>query len=287
MRVRVRLLIGVVAAMATTCLAESPGYNPAWNIPATPHRVISNIYFVGTTELASFLIATREGHLLLDPGFEETVPLIKSAIARLGFKYEDIRVLLNTQAHFDHAAGLARIKQETGARLEAAAEDADLLEAGGRNDFLFGNDRTFPRVVVDRRLKDGDVVELGGLRLVARHTPGHTKGGTTFMTVVTDGGRAYQVVFAISTTINPGTSFVDNPKYPNIVSDWQRTYAILDSLTADVWLSQHSSVFGMQDKLSRVGAGENPYVDPKGFRRHVAASRQRFATLLAEQLSGR
>ena len=284
---RTAVLTAALAAIAAACLAESPGYNPAWNTPATPHKVVGNVYFVGTTELASFLIVTRDGHILMDPGFEETVPLIKSAIRKLGFKYEDVRVLLNTQAHFDHAAGLAQIKQETGARLEAAAEDAGLLESGGRSDFLFGNDRTFPAVKVDRRLNDGDAVELGGVKLIARHTPGHTKGGTTFVTVATENGRALQVVFAISTTVNPGTQLLDNPNYPDIIADWQRTYAILESLTADVWVSQHAAVFDMAGKLARINGRGNPYVDPQGFRRHVAASRSRFAALLKEQLSGR
>ena len=164
------------------------------------------------------------------------------------------------------------------------AEDAVLLESGGRGDFLFGDSRPFPPVKVDRRLKDGDVVELDRVKLIARHTPGHTKGATTFVTIAIDAGRALQVVFAASTTVNPGTSLVDNPKYPGIVSDWQRTYAILESLTADVWVSQHAGVFDMQGKLARSGQKPNPYIDPQGYRRHVASSRERFAALLAEQL---
>jgi len=282
-----RLLTAALVLASAQVLAQSPGYDPAWNRPATPHKVIDNIYFVGTTELASFLITTPAGHILIDSGFEETVPLIKNAIRTLGFKYEDIRVLLNTQAHFDHAAGLALIKKETGARLEAMAEDAALLESGGRGDFLFGDSRPFPAVKVDRRLKDGDVVELDRVKLIARHTPGHTKGATTFVTIGIDAGRALQVVFAASTTVNPGTSLVDNPNYPDIDADWQRTYAILESLTADVWVSQHAGVFDMQGKLARREQKPNPYIDPKGFRRWVATSRERFAALLAQQLQAR
>jgi len=282
-----RLLVAALVLASAQVIAQSPGYDPAWNRPATPHKVIDNIYFVGTTELASFLITTPTGHILIDSGFEETVPLIRNAIRGLGFKYEDIRVLLNTQAHFDHGAGLALIKKETGARLEAMAEDAVLLESGGRGDFLFGDSRPFPPVKVDRRLKDGDVVELDRVKLIARHTPGHTKGATTFVTVGIDAGRALQVVFAASTTVNPGTSLVDNPKYPGIIADWQRTYAILESLTADVWVSQHAGVFDMQGKLARRGQKPNPYIDPQGYRRHVASSRERFAALLAEQLRSR
>jgi metallo-beta-lactamase class B len=281
---RTRLIAAVVATAVSAALAQSPGYDPAWNKPASPHKVIANIYFVGTNELASFLLTTSSGHILIDPGFDESVPLVRNAIRSLGFKYEDVRLLLNTQAHFDHAAGLARIKKETGARLEASAEDAALLEAGGHGDFLFGASRTFPPVKVDRRLADRDAVELGGVRLIAHLTPGHTRGGMTFTTVATEGGRAYAVVFAISTTVNPGTALVDNQAYPAIVTDWQRTYAVLDSLAADVWVSQHTSVFDMAGKLARMGRGENPYVDPRGFRRYIATSRQRFAQLLAAQL---
>jgi metallo-beta-lactamase class B len=246
--------------------------------------VVGNLYFVGTTELGSFLITTPAGHMLLDPGFDESVPLIRTSMTALGFKYEDIRILLTTQAHYDHVAALARIKRETGARLYAMAEDVALLESGGRDDFVLGNDGRFPPVTVDRRLRDGDVMELGGVRLTARHTPGHTKGATTFVTTAVDRGQAHQVVFAVSVTVNPGTVLVDNPKYPNILTDWERTYAILDSLSPGVWVAAHSTAFDMAGKLARREQGENPYVDATGYRSYVARGRQRFATLLAEEL---
>ena len=291
MRLRFPVLAGLatlttaaVAFVTVPILAQYRPFEPAWNRPATPHPVIANVYFVGTTELGTFLITTPAGHILLDPGFDESVPLIRKSMAALGFKYEDIRILLNSQAHYDHAAGLARIKRETGARLYAMAEDAALLESGGADDFVFGNDGRFPPVTVDRRLRDGDVVELGGVRLTARHTPGHTKGATTFLATAVDRGQAHQVVFAVSVTVNPGTVLVDNPKYPNILTDWERTYAILDSLSPGVWVAAHSGVFDMRGKLARSGKGENPYVDAGGYRSYVASGRQRFATLLAEEL---
>ena len=274
--------------------AQSKSYNPDWNRPATPHQVIGPVYFVGTNSLGSFLITTRSGHILLDPGFVESVPLIKNSMRALGFKYEDIRILLNSQAHYHHAAGLALIKRETGAQLMAMADDAPLLESGGRGDFLFGDDYPFPPVTVDRRLRDGDVIELGGLRLVARHTPGHTKGAATFVTNAVDRGQAYQVVFATSTTVNPGTKLIDNPKYPNVVSDWERTYAILESLAPGVWVSAHTNVFDMTGKLARrttgrgaIKPGDNAYVDPTGYRAFLATSRQRFAALLKDELTAR
>src|SRR5688572_21043359 len=230
---RTRLMVAVTALVSVAALggaAQSKSYRADWNQPATPHQVIGPVYFVGTNALASFLITTRSGHILLDPGFEQTVPLIKNSMRALGFKYEDIRILLNSQAHYDHAAALALIKRETGAQLAAMADDAPLLESGGRDDFVFGDEYPFAPVTVDRRLRDGEVIELGDLRLTARHTPGHTKGAATFFTTAVDRGQAHQVVFATSTTVNPGTKLVDNPKYPNIVQDWERTYAILESL---------------------------------------------------------
>lgn len=266
--------------------AQLRPYEPAWNQPAPPHRVAANVYFVGTTELGTFLITTRDGHILLDPGFVESVPLIKASMKTLGFRYEDIRVLLNSQAHYDHAAGLALIKKETGARLEVMREDADLLAEGGRGDFLLGTTGLFPPVRADRILKDGDIIEQGGVRLLARHTPGHTKGATTFVTTIEEEGRGKQVVFCVSTTVNDGTSLVGNPKYPQIVDDWQRTYAILDTLVGDIWVSAHTAVFDMKGKSARIGQPSgNPYVDPRGFRRHILDSRQRFNTRLAGQIA--
>lgn len=280
------VLIAATVAVAGVQAQYRP-VEPAWNQPATPHRVVANIFFVGTNELGSFLITTRDGHILIDPGFEESIPLIKDSMRTLGFKYEDIKLLLTSQAHYDHAAALSTIKRETGARLEATAEDAALLADGGRSDFLFGTDGLFRPVKADRILKDGDVIVQGEVRVLARHTPGHTKGATTFVTTVEEGGRAHQVVFAVSTTVNPGTNLVDNPKYPRVIEDWQRTYAILETLVGDVWVAAHTGMFDMKGKLSRIGKSKtNPYVDPQGYRRYVANGRQRFSTLLAEQIRG-
>ncbi len=158
-----------------------------------------------------------------------------------------------------------------------------MLEAGGKDDFRFGNELMFPAVKVDRVLKDRDVVEQGGVSLVARHTPGHTKGATTFVTRAEENGKPHEVVFVTSTTVNPGTSLINNPKYPGIVSDWEKTYQVLASLTPDVWVSAHAGFFDMSGKLARAGQQPNPYIDPQGYRRYVEGGEQRFRKLLAEQ----
>jgi metallo-beta-lactamase class B len=285
--VRLAALVATLSALAAAAPAgQGSGYNPDWNRPATPHRIMGNVYFVGTNELGIFLVTTPRGHILIDPGFDETVPLIRESMRTLGFAYEDIRVLLTTQAHYDHASGIARIRRETGAWVEAMREDAPLLEAGGRGDFLFGNDYTFPPVTVDRVLMDRDVVEQGGVRLTARRTPGHTKGSTTFTTVVSEQGWSYPMAFAASTTVNAGTPLVGNTRYPDIVEDWQRTYAVLEALSPWVWVSSHNSFYDMAGKLARIGKGENPYIDPRGYRRYVANGRQRFTALLADEIAG-
>jgi len=213
---------------------------------------------------------------------EETVPVIKAALQKLGLKYSDIKILLTSQAHYDHAAGLALVKRETGAQMAAIGPDAELLEAGGHGDFVFGDELAFPAVKVDRVLKDGDVVELGGVRLTALHTPGHTKGATTFTTRVEENGRSYNVVFATSISVNPGTALVNNRKYPNIVADWEKTYRVLKGLTPDVWFSSHAGFFDMKGKSARLGANPNPYIDPAGYREYVASGERQFRAHLAK-----
>jgi metallo-beta-lactamase class B len=270
----------VICAFGATVFGAQDAFEPDWNKAAPPHRIVGNIYYVGTTELAVFVVTTPAGHILLDAAFDQTVPVITAGMKALGLRYEDIKVLLSSQAHYDHVAGLARVKRETGARLEVMAEDAPLLEAGGRGDFRFGDELTFPPAKVDRLLKDGDRVELGGVTLVARHTPGHTKGATTFTTTVDEAGKKYNVVFATSLSVNPGTALVNNPKYPSIVSDWEKTYRVMKSLQPDVWVAGHAGFFDMAGKAARAGERPNPYIDPAGYRRYVDTAEARFKTLL-------
>jgi metallo-beta-lactamase class B len=284
---KVAALPAVACLCAAAMLDAKYKVNPEWNVPATPHRVIGNIYYVGTTELTSFAMRTPKGLILLETGMEETVPVIKAGLQKLGLNYSDIKILLTSQAHYDHAAGLALVKRETGAQVAAMGPDAALLEAGGHGDFRFGDELTFPAVKVDRVLKDGDTLELGGFRLTALHTPGHTKGATTFTTRVEENGRSYDVVFATSISVNPGTALVNNRKYPNIVSDWEKTYRVLKSLTPDVWFSSHAGFFDLKGKSARLGANPNPYIDPAGYRQFVENGERQFRALLAKEGSQR
>ena len=258
-----------------------------WNDYEAPFRLAGPIHFVGTLHLAAFLIHTPQGHILMDGGMPSTAPVIEKSIKELGFKPEDIRLLLTTQAHFDHVGSHAHFKKLSGAMVQAMDGDAQLLRDGGKSDYLFGEnpDYQFPRVAVDRVLKDGDVVTLGGVRLVARKTPGHTPGSATYEMDINEGGRIYKVVFAASTSVNPGTRFAKNPSYPGILEDYRKTFAVLASLRPDIWVSGHSGFFDLQAKRKKMSK-DNPaaaFVDPAGYEKMIASKKKDFDDYLAKE----
>jgi len=249
----------------------------SWNQPVKPYRVIGNIYYVGAAEVTSFLIVTPEGHILLDSGFAETVPQIKQNIARLGFRLQDVKILLNSHAHFDHAGGLASLKELTGAKFMASEAEAALLANGGKGDFHFGDRLSYSPVTADRILHDRDRVELGGVRMTAYLTPGHTKGCTTWTMKVKEGRKQYDVVFVGSTTV-PGYKLVGNSLYPTIVADYARTFRVLKRLPCDVFLASHGSFYSMQEKaeLSARGKQPNPFIDGRGYKRFIKQTEKAF-----------
>lgn len=275
--------LAVVGASSFAHALAEQGYpktddHRAWNQPFEPFRVIGNIYYVGTAELATFLITSTEGHVLLDSGLEDAATQVLASIAKLGFNARDIKVLLNTQAHFDHAAGLAALKGVSRVSMVASEADRVLLESGGRDDFAFGNDLTFARVSVDRVVRDGETVTVGPTTLTAHLTPGHTKGTTTWTMVVREGGQEHRVVFAGSTSINPGVAVRNNAKYPGMFADFEKTFATLRALPVDVFFTQHAGAYGLVDKAARLksGATPNPFIDPDGYKRWIDAGESNF-----------
>jgi len=247
----------------------------SWNLPFEPFKVAGSVYYVGTSELAVYLITTPAGHILIDGGLPESAPLIERSIGQLGFKVEDIEVLLTTQAHFDHVGSLAALQKASGGRVMVMVGDAALVEAGGKGDYLFGDRQPFPPVKVDRVLRDGDTVALGGLTLQAALTPGHTKGCTTWTTEIADGGRQLKVLFAGSTGVNPGTVLPSMPTYPTIGADYERAFEVQAALSPDIWLAAHASLFGLAEKRAKQKAGgPNPFIDPSGWKRSVESRRQ-------------
>jgi metallo-beta-lactamase class B len=272
---------------SSTLQARYTKATPEWNQPVRPFRVIGNIYYVGASEVSSFLITTPKGHILLDSGFAETVPLIADGIKRLGFKIEDVKILINSHAHYDHAAGLAELKRMTGAQLMLSEADAATVANGGKGDFQWGDRLTYEPARADRILRDRDRVEFGGVRMLARLTPGHTKGCTTWVMKATEDDKTYDVVFVGSTTA-PGYKLVDNPRYPNIASDYEYTFRLLRSLPCDVFLGPHGSFFNLESKAERLERGEkpNPFIDGKSYRDFLDRTEKEFVDLLSKQKMG-
>ncbi|HSU58350.1 MAG TPA: subclass B3 metallo-beta-lactamase [Bryobacteraceae bacterium] len=262
-------------------------FTPQWNKPLPPYRVISNLYYVGTNYLASFLITTPEGHILINPDYEQSVPLIRASVEKLGFRFSDIKIILISHAHDDHAAGCALAKKLTGAKLMVMDADAAEIENGGAGDFQYHQHWT--PVKVDRILHDGDIVTLGGMSLVAHLTPGHTKGCTTWTMEIREGGHPYHVVIVGSPNVNPGYKLVGNTRYPQIASDYERTFRVLASLPCDIFLGAHGAYYDMNNKLKRLRAGgRNPFIDPDGYRAYVAEREHAFrAELSAQQQANR
>lgn len=255
------------------------------NQPFPPYKVVGNVYYVGTNGISSYLITTPAGHILINSGYEETPPLIRASVEKLGFHMHDIKILLNGQAHFDHIAGQAELRRMTGAKVFAMERDAPVIEGGGKGDFRFESEYRYPKCPVDRRLKDGDEVKLGGTTLVAHLTPGHTRGCTTYTFDVEDGARKYAVVVVGGTSINPGVILVNNPKYPEIAADYARTFRVLRALKCDVFLGAHGSYYGMEEKYQRMKAGAkaNPFIDPQGYLGFVDRSEAAYRKQLAEE----
>lgn len=280
----------LVASQSVPSLTGSMGQapytkaTPEWNQPVKPFRIIGNIYYVGASEVSSFLITTPNGHILLDSGFAETVPLIADGIKQLGFKIEDVKILINSHAHYDHAAGLAQLKRLTGAQLVLSEPDAALVANGGKGDFQWGDKFTYEPARTDRIVKDRDRVALGGVEMIARLTPGHTKGCTTWLMKVIEGGKAYDVVLVGSTTA-PGYTLVNNAKYPDIVSEYEYTFRLLRSLPCDVFLGPHGSFFNLKGKAERLERGEkpNPFIEGKSYRDFLDRTEKEFVDLLSRQ----
>ena len=271
----------LLLCIATPAAAQQ---NADWTRPFPPFKLIGNVYWVGTYDLSTYLITTDAGHILVNTGFAETVPQIKSGVEQLGFELDDVEILLATHAHGDHVAGLAELKRLTGARMMMSEADSVLLEDGGVSDFRFGDGRTpsFEAVQVDRRLKDQDAVTLGGVTITAHHHPGHTKGATSFTLTVREGGRDYRVVIANLGSINPGVTVSGMPKYPTIGDDYARTFAAQKALPVDVFLASHAAQFGLHEKYKPGDTYDpNRFVDAGGY----LAAVERLEGIFREQLA--
>ena len=284
-------LVGALALLATIALpmqitAAPVPSRPEWTRPHEPFKIAGNLYYVGSEDLASYLIVTPKGMILINSNLESSVPQIRKSVQELGFHFSDIKILLISHAHFDHCAGSAAIKRMTGAQYEVMEPDVSVVQSGGRTDFQYGADPSmhFPPAHVDRALHDGDTVSLGGTTLTAHLTAGHTRGTTTWTMDEREGGRTLHVVIVGSPNVNPGYKLVGNKAYPKIASDYRHGFQVLKGLPCDLFLGAHGAYFGLAAKYARFKAGDrSAFIDPAGYRAYVTEREQAFESELRRQ----
>jgi metallo-beta-lactamase class B len=274
-------------------VAANDSYKPAplqndWTEPFPAFRIAGNLYYVGSRGLASYLITTPEGHILINSNMEANVPMIRTSVETLGFKFSDIKILLISHAHWDHCAASATIKRLTGAKYMVTEGDVGVVESGGKSDFQYGTDPTalFTATKVDCVLHNSDEVKLGDATLTARLTPGHTRGCTTWTMKVNDGSKARDVVIIGSPNVNPGYKLVGNTVYPGITEDYEKTFRVLKSLPVDYFLGAHGSYFDLETKYPKFKAGDaSAFIDPAGYKNYVEEREQAFRRELKKQKS--
>lgn len=251
--------------------------------PFPPHRVAGNLYYVGSEKLASYLITTPKGHILINSCFAATVPLIQASVKKLGFRFQDVKILLTSHAHNDHVEGNALVRRLTKARVYVMEGDEGIVRTGGKGDFQY--DSSWEPCPVDRVLKDGDTLKLGDVVLTARKTAGHTRGCTTWTMNVRDGGKTLRAVIVGSPNVNPGYKLVNNQKYPTIAEDYARTFQVLKSLPCDLFLGAHGDYYDLGAKYKKLQQDKtkNPFIDPEGYQRYIADREAAFRANLAKQ----
>ena len=250
-----------------------------WSMPYQPFQIAGNLYYVGSYDLACYLIVTPQGNILINTGLASSARMIKANIEALGFKLADTEILLTTQAHFDHVGAMAAIKKITGAKMMVDEKDADVVADGGSSDYaLGGKGSTYKAVKADRLLHNGDTIKLGNMQLVMLHHPGHTKGSSSFLFNVEDKQKHYKVLIANMPTIVTEKSFSDIPGYPDIAKDYAYTLDAMKKLSFDIWLSSHASQFGLHTK-HKPGDGYNPaaFADRSGYDAEILDLQNQFS----------
>ncbi len=266
-------MLRALLLLLSLCLSAFAQVNPAWKRPFPAYKIFGNLYYVGTEDLACFLFTTPDGDILVNTGLADSTPLLRESFRSLGFHLEDVKILLTMQAHYDHVAAMNEVQRITKAKVYITQADAPVLEDGGKSDPFLGPEYRFAPVKVDRRLKDGDVVSLGGTDLKVILTPGHTRGSVSYSTTLVDQGQKRSVLLAnINTVVMP---LVGNPKYPGIISDYERTLVVQRQLSPEIWVAAHAAQYDMAAKRQ---AGS--FVDPQGYKTAV----EHYATFFHETL---
>lgn len=263
--------LSLLLLSATIAFAQG---RSGWSDPFPAHRIIGPVYYVGTADLACYLITSPGGHILINTGLADSGPMIRKSIETLGFKVSDIKILLTNQGHFDHVAAFPEIQRASGAKFLATAGDKPVLEDGGRSDFLLGESSWFTPIQVGGVIEDGETISLGNIRLGVHLTPGHTKGSVSYSMRVRESGKEYDVLFANMPTMI-GAPLVGNKKYPTIAEDFERTFRIQKALACDVFLAGHGSQYNLAKKYKPV-YDPATFVDPEGYKAAVAALEEKF-----------
>lgn len=275
------------AVLVLSAAALFAGVPADWTTPIEPFKIAGNLYYVGSRDLAAYLVVTPAGSILINANLESSPPQIRKSVEQLGFKWKNTKILLNSQAHYDHAAGAAQVIRETGAKYEVMEGDADVVESGGRTSFDLPDHR-FPVAHVDRTLHDGDTISLGGTTITAVKTAGHTRGCTTFTMHETESGKDLFVVIVGGLSSNPGVRLLPHngttASYPGIDADFEHTFATLKALPAEIFLGAHGGYFEMLEKLDK-GARNNPalWIDPAGYKRAIVEAEGVFQEKLSKE----
>lgn len=271
-------LVMLAVALYPPALERAYSFIRQDNIPHAPVEIARGVFYVGASDIASYLIDTGAGLIVIDAGYEDTVPQIVANIRALGYDPHDVKILLNTHAHFDHASGLAALQRATGGQLYASAPEATLLRSGGRGDFFLQDFFSYPPPDVARELDDGEVVRLGNAELTARLTPGHTRGCTSWsFPVELDDGRDAQAVIICSLSTLSYSLAPPHEAYPGIADDYRRSFDSLEALPCDVFLGSHAHWFDFEGKSARAARGDrDAFFDPTGCGEFLRESRIAF-----------
>jgi metallo-beta-lactamase class B len=267
------VLFGGLNSAAQAQYPEPNVTNPDRIAAYPPVRIVGNLYYVGTRDLASYLVATDAGHILINSGYASSVPMIRNNIEALGFAFEDIKIISAAHAHNDHVGGLGEIKRLTGAETHMHLADIPILVSGGDDDYRYPDGRgvLFEPIEVDRPLQNGDTIELGGSTLTVHLHPGHTKGAISFSLTIEEDGRNYDVLIANMGTVNDSVNLSYMPGYPEIVDDYERTFSAQKAMNPDIWVSSHAGHFELHEKYQPgMKYSLNNFFDPDGWHRKVA-----------------
>ncbi|MEP6847280.1 MAG: subclass B3 metallo-beta-lactamase [Acidobacteriota bacterium] len=273
---------GSVAAQKS---AEWQKYLDESDRPVNPFKIVGNVYYVGMNDLASYLIVTKNGLILVDTALEESGPMIRNNIEALGFDPKNVKIILSGHAHFDHVAGHQSMKEATGAKIYATAPDAMIMASGGMKGFFPLKNHPYTPVKVDKIIENGEWVKLGGVAMRVHMLPGHTEGNTAWTLVVQENGKKYDVLIAPSMSVNPGVRLVDNNEWPGVADAYRESFRKVRLLKCDVFLGPHAGFFDLEGKITKMNSGSssNPFVDPQGFAAYVDEMEKKFNTEFARQ----